>query len=67
MVKSRTKTITNALFWFAGNYLWPSMEDTKSGMFGFLMRNWIDLAKEIAIFLKLVEIANLNQCVLKEF
>ena len=45
--KSNTKTLAHALPWLAGSYPLGLMDDLESGIFGFLMKNWIDSAKKI--------------------
>ena len=45
--KSNTKTLTHALPWLAGSYPLDWMDFMESGIFGFLMKNWIDSAKKI--------------------
>ena len=37
----------HALPWLAGSYPLGMMDDLESGIFGFLMKNWIDSAKKI--------------------
>ena len=44
---SNTKTLTHELPWLAGSYPLDWMDDLESGIFGFLMKNWIDSAKKI--------------------
>ena len=47
--KSNTKTLTHALPWLAGSYPLDWMDFMESGIFGFLMKNWIDSAKKIRV------------------
>ena len=39
--------MAHALPWLAGSYPLGLMDDLESGIFGFLMKNWIDSAKKI--------------------
>ena len=42
----------HALPWLAGSYPLGLMDDLESGIFGFLMKNWIDSAKKFRRFPK---------------
>ena len=47
--KSNTKTLAHALPWLAGSYPLDWMDFMESGIFGLLMKNWIDSAKDIIV------------------
>ena len=41
--------MAHALPWLAGSYPLGTVDDLESGIFGFLMKNWIDSAKKIRV------------------
>ena len=61
--KSNTKTLTHALPWLAGSYPLDWMDFMESGIFGFLMKNWIDSAKNIRASPKFAFRGQMDRCV----